>query len=116
MKHKSSQVCAVLGLLSGFLSSCGTSGDVINPTISQMDKQDVQWGLPPRQSKGSPRHTNAPQELLNTAPPSSAPAYAPAPAAASPAAAPSAPASTSLSVPGQSSPLSVDPSVIQKLR
>lgn len=91
MKLKSFQACALLALLSSILSSCGTAGDVVNPTISEMDRQDVQWGLPARQPKGTPRRNNAPQELLSTAP-IQAPVYnpAPAPAAIAPAPAPAA--------------------------
>lgn len=103
MKLKSLEICALLALFSAFMSSCGTTGDVVNPTISEMDKLDTQWGLPPRQPRGvSPRKNSAPQELLNTAP-----AYTPAPA-------PSAPAAPSPSVQQPSS--GVDPSVIQTLR
>lgn len=110
MKLKSFQVCALSAVFAAVLSSCGTSGDVMNPTISQMDKLDVQWGLPPRQSKGVPRRNNAPQELLNTAPPSNSlpppAAYnAPAPASSQPPAAASQPAAGA-----------VDPSVIKTLR
>ena len=108
MKPKSFQVLAAVGLLSGFLSSCGTSGDVMNPTISEMDRLDTQWGLSPRVSKGSnPRRAAAPQTLLNTAPPGTVdtapPASMPVPLTAP------APAS-------QPAPAAVDPSVIQKLR
>ena len=110
MKLKSIQVCAVFGLLSSLLSSCGTSGDVVNPTIGQMDKLDTQWGLPPRQSKGTnPRRLAAPQELLNTAP-ANAPVYTPAPAPAQ------APAPAAIPATSQPGATSVDPSVIQKLR
>lgn len=111
MKLKSFQVCAVFGVLAVVLSSCGTSGDVMNPTISQMDKLDVQWGLPPRQSKGVPRRNNAPQELLNTAPPSNS---APPPSAynaPAPAPLPQQPAA-----PASQSAGGVDPSVIKTLR
>ncbi len=108
MKLKSFQVLAAVSLLSGFLSSCGTSGDVMNPTISEMDRMDVQWGLPARVAKGSnPRRASAPQALLNTAPPGTVdtapPASMPIPMTAP------APAS-------QPAPAAVDPSVIQKLR
>jgi len=108
MKLKSFQLLALVSLFSGFLSSCGSTGDVINPTISEMDRLDTQWGLSPRISKGSnPRRTSAPQALLNTAPPS---AVEPAPASTTP-----IPMSTPLPS-SQPAPAAVDPSVIQKLR
>jgi hypothetical protein len=49
-------VCATSAL---FLTSCGFSGraDAVNPTISEMDALDVQWGLPARKSRGGPRRT-----------------------------------------------------------
>ncbi|GEP43993.1 hypothetical protein [Brevifollis gellanilyticus] len=87
------------------LSSCGLGNrvDVTNPTISEMDTLDVQWGLPPRKSKGGPRRN---YQYMDTgsggggaaaaAAPASAPARetvsGPAPAAGAPA--PAAPAST----------------------
>lgn len=68
------------------LSSCsmGGSADVVNPTVTQMDQLDVQWGLSPRKSKGGPRRTF---QYMDTGTPSAAaaPASAPAPAAAAPA-------------------------------
>ena len=108
MKLKSFQLLAVVSLLSGFLSSCGTSGDVVNPTISEMDRLDTQWGLAPRVSKGSnPRRTSAPQTLLNTAPPGTVETAPPA----------SMPVPVSAPLPSsQPAPAAVDPSVIQKLR
>lgn len=41
------------------LSSCGSTGsiDVENPTVSQMDQMDVQWGLSPRRSRGAPKRS-----------------------------------------------------------
>ena len=109
MKLKSFQVCVMLGLLSGLLSSCGTSGDVVNPTINQMDKLDVQWGLAPRQSKGTPRKTLAPQEQYSPAPAGTS--YAP-PTSYAP-----APAPAPVTVPAsQPAPITVDPTVIKTLR
>lgn len=69
-------VCAAL-LLS--LSSCGLGGsaDVVNPTISEMDALDVQWGLTPRKSKGGPRRT---YQYLDTGAANAATGTAPAPA------------------------------------
>ncbi len=92
------------------LSSCqfGESADALNPTVSEMDALDQQWGLPARKSKGGPRRTyqymdgaasasaastpsQAPaappaRETVNTPPPAAAaPAAAPAPAPAVPA-------------------------------
>ena len=84
------------------LSSCTISGnaDATNPTVSELDRLDVQWGLEARKSKGGPRRvyqyadtgdsasTAAPppsaatppaRETLNAAPP---PSIAPQPSAA----------------------------------
>jgi hypothetical protein len=77
------------------LNSCGLGSrvDVTNPTISEMDALDVQWGLTPRKSKGGPRRT---YQYLDTGAANSAtgtaPAAAPVPARESVNAAP--PAST----------------------
>ena len=84
------------------------SGDVVNPTISEMDKYDVKWGLTPRQSKGSTRKSLPTQSQLNMPAPVSEPAYTPAPAPA-PAPAAAAPAI-------QPTPITVDPSKINTLR
>ena len=39
------------------LSSCTLSGsaDAVNPTVAELDRLDVQWGLEARKSKGGPR-------------------------------------------------------------
>ena len=109
MKFKSPQVCVALGLLSLLLPSCASSKvDATTPTISQMDKLDTQWGLPPRQSKGTP-HKHAPSASAQNTP-AAAPVYSP-PAATLP-----APASQPVAIPSQPAPIIVDPSVIQKLR
>jgi hypothetical protein len=107
MKFLSLFSAAVLALL--FLPSCGSGPgrvDARNPTISQMDDLDVQWGLPRRTSRGTPKrlYPTLPGE---SAPAAEAPSAAPAtiPPAASPAPAAQAPA-----------PVTVDPSVINKLR
>lgn len=41
------------------LASCGTGGrvDVSNPTVSELDRLDTQWGLQPRKSRGAPKRT-----------------------------------------------------------
>ncbi|MCB1208872.1 MAG: hypothetical protein KDK97_06075 [Verrucomicrobiales bacterium] len=38
------------------LSSCESSGpiDARNPTVEELDRLDVQWGLKPRKSRGTP--------------------------------------------------------------
>ena len=56
------------------LVSCSSGGraDVTNPTVAEMDRLDVQWGLPQRKSRGAPRRT-----YQYTAP---SPSYSPAPA------------------------------------
>jgi hypothetical protein len=44
-------VAAICGL-----TACGSTSkvDVKYPTVQQMDALDVQWGLPPRKSRGTP--------------------------------------------------------------
>lgn len=108
MKLSSPKVCAALGLLGLLLSSCGTPNgvDAVNPTISQMDKLDTQWGLPPRQSKGTPHKYVPSSAASNTTPPASNYIAPPAPEVQTPANQPA-------TVP---SSITVDPSVIQKLR
>jgi hypothetical protein len=107
MKFLSLFSAAVLALV--FLPSCGSGPgrvDVRNPTISQMDDLDVQWGLPRRTSRGTPKRLyptlpgeSAPAaEASSAAPANVLPAASPAPAAQAPA------------------PVTVDPSVINKLR
>jgi hypothetical protein len=59
------------------LVSCGsgTRADSINPTVAEMDRLDVQWGLSQRKSRGAPRRTyqyTAPAASYSTAP---APGY-----------------------------------------
>lgn len=107
MKFLSLFSAAVLALV--FLPSCGSGPgrvDVRNPTISQMDDLDVQWGLPRRASRGTPKR------LYPTLPGESAPA------AEAPSAAPAAvPPAASLAPAAQApAPVTVDPSVINKLR
>lgn len=48
--------CAAFALT---LPSCAGSGriDATNPTVSDMDRLDVEWGLPPRKSRGAPKRT-----------------------------------------------------------
>jgi hypothetical protein len=72
-------VCAT-SLLS--LTSCGLGGraDAVNPTVSDLDRLDVQWGLEPRKSKGGPRRV---YQYVDTGTTTSA--AAPAPAAQAPA-------------------------------
>lgn len=58
--------CAVLTL-----ASCESSGrvDVVNPTVSELDRLDTQWGLQPRRSRGAPKRTyqySAPSTGYNT--------------------------------------------------
>ncbi len=108
MKLKSLRVLCALGLPAFSLISCADNHvDVSNPTISQMDKLDTQWGLPPRQSKGTPRKSSSAASTQNISTPASG--YTPAPA--------SAPAPVSQPTASPAPPnLSVDPSVIQNLR
>lgn len=105
MKFLSLFSAAILALV--FLPSCGSGPgrvDARNPTISQMDDLDVQWGLPRRTSRGTPKR------LYPTLPGESTPeASSAAPAPTQPAASP-APAAQ------PQAPVTVDPSVINKLR
>ena len=107
MKFLSLFSAAILALV--FLPSCGSGPgrvDARNPTISQMDDLDVQWGLPRRTSRGTPRR------LYPTLPGESAPvatALSAAPAQSQTAASPAAPVQPQ-------APVTVDPSVINKLR
>lgn len=42
------------------LSSCSAGGgtvNAVNPTVAEMDRMDVQWGLTPRKSRGAPRRS-----------------------------------------------------------
>lgn len=93
------------------LTSCGTGGgrpDVVNPTVSQMDELDVQWGLPKRTGRGGPRRFE------------SSGGYTPSAAASTPASAPAAPAAASkpsaAPAPASSNSSPVDPNVIKSLR
>ena len=49
---------AAFALVSINLTSCGTGpAHATNPTVAEMDRLDVQWGLSPRRSRGAPRRT-----------------------------------------------------------
>jgi len=64
------------------LTSCQFGGgriEAVNPTVAEMDALDVQWGLPPRKSRGGPRRSYRFVE------PSSSAGGAPASAAEAPA-------------------------------
>lgn len=65
------------------LSSCNITGraDAVNPTVSELDRLDVQWGLEPRKSKGGPRRV---YQYVDTGASASASAAAPASAAPAP--------------------------------
>lgn len=85
------------------LVSCGKfeKMDSRNPTVAQQDAYDVSWGLPPRKSRGNPKHYYQYRKDTYAAPPaSSAPEApsAPMPAPA-PAAAPAAPPQISPTIP-----------------
>lgn len=62
------------------LVSCSSGGraDATNPTVAEMDRLDVQWGLPQRKSRGAPRRT---YQYTAPSPSYSMPAEAPPPAA-----------------------------------
>lgn len=55
------------------LSSCTTAVDVKHPTVEQQDQLDVQWGLPPRQSKGGAKRLYAAPDGAPAAQPGAAP-------------------------------------------
>jgi hypothetical protein len=66
------------------LTSCQFGGghvEAVNPTVTQLDALDVQWGLTPRKSRGGPRRTF---QFVEPSPGSAAPASN-APASAAPA-------------------------------
>ena len=65
------------------LTSCQFGGgqvEAVNPTVAELDALDVQWGLPPRKSRGGPRRTFQFVEPSpgSASPASNAPASAPA--------------------------------------
>ena len=73
---------ACVAMLSS-LTSCQFGGgkvEAVNPTVAELDALDVQWGLPPRKSRGGPRRTFQFVEPSpgSAAPASNAPASAPA--------------------------------------
>lgn len=110
MKFLSLFSAAILALV--FLPSCGSGPghvDARNPTISQMDNLDVQWGLPRRTTRGTPKR------LYPTLPGESTPASDGAVAPTLPPAQPAAAASPAPAAQPQA-PVTVDPSVINKLR
>lgn len=76
------------------LLSCKSLTDRIDsrtPTVSQQDAYDVTWGLPPRKSRGNPKHYYQYRKDTYDAPPAgSAPAASSAPVSV-PSAAPTAP-------------------------
>jgi hypothetical protein len=113
MKSLSLFITAILALT--LLPNCGSGPghiDARNPSISQMDELDVQWGLPRRTSRGTPKrlYPTLPGETAVGASASAAPVSAAAPSAA--------PAATSAPAPAvqPQAPVTVDPSVINKLR
>ena len=56
MKHSALILPVVMACAMLSLTSCGTGSkvDLKYPTVKQMDEMDVQWGLPRRQSRGTP--------------------------------------------------------------
>jgi hypothetical protein len=112
MKSLSLFITTILALT--LLPSCGTGPgriDARNPSISQMDELDVQWGLPRRTSRGTPKrlYPTLPGETAVGASASAAPL------SASPSAAPTTTSAPAATVQPQA-PVTVDPSVINKLR
>jgi hypothetical protein len=112
MKSLSLFITAILALT--LLPSCGSGPgriDARNPSISQMDELDVQWGLPRRTSRGTPKrlYPTLPGETAVGASASAAPL------SASPSAAPTTTSAPAATVQPQA-PVTVDPSVINKLR
>lgn len=52
--------CAACAAALFNLTSCaGGHGPInaVNPTVAEMDRLDVQWGLAPRKSRGAPRRS-----------------------------------------------------------
>lgn len=112
MKSLSLLSAAAMTLI--LLPSCSGGGavDVRNPTISQMDDLDVQWGLPRRTSRGTPKRL-----YPSTSSESGTVSSDTAPAASAPAATTSAPAAAApTEAPAAAAPSTVDPTVINKLR
>jgi hypothetical protein len=112
MKFSSLFLAAAMVVAICGLTACGSTGkvDVKYPTVQQMDALDVQWGLPPRKSRGTPTRSltydvaggTAPTQV-QSAPAPSAPAPAPAlpdPSLEAPAPAP-APSSPAMVIPDQ---------------
>ncbi len=70
-----------LALLSIVSCEFGGRADVRNPTVEELDRLDVEWGLPQRKSRGAPKRTyqyTEPSPSYSPAAPADAPA-APAP-------------------------------------
>ncbi len=108
MNLKLLQAAALIALLGAPLTSCESSSriDATNPTVSQMDALDVQWGLPKRTSRGGVRRFEASPSAVPT---TLAPARQPAviqPTEPAPQAAPA------VTPPAQT----IDPNVIKNLR
>ncbi len=89
------------------LTSCETAADVRNPTISDQDRLDVQWGLPKRESKGAAKRVTPSQLNLPATPSAQGSAVN---------AAPQAPAQLPTSGGAQPPSPTVDPAVINNLR
>jgi hypothetical protein len=83
------------------LVSCGKfeKMDSRNPTVSQQDAYDVSWGLPPRKSRGNPKHYYQYRKDDYAAPPASAAPAAPSAPVPAPAAAPAAPPQINPAIP-----------------
>lgn len=96
-------------LLGSSLTSCMTTGrvDAVNPTVSELDRLDQQWGLAKREPRGTPkrvyRYDAGPETGVRA--PAPAATTTPAPSAPAPAPVPSAPAEPQL-----------DPGLIDSLR
>ncbi|SKB06865.1 hypothetical protein SAMN02745166_04563 [Prosthecobacter debontii] len=103
LSHLLIAACAVLTL-----ASCESTGrvDAVNPTVSELDRLDTQWGLQPRRSRGAPKRTyqySAPSSNYSMP--------------ASPAASASAPARETLNTAPPATPTpQLDPATVNSLR
>lgn len=101
------------GLCLSMVSCMMGSGtvDARNPTVAEMDRLDVEWGLQPRKMKGAPKRTFQYQTDDTTG--ASASTAAAPPVEPTPQTAPSQPEPPTPKPPAEPQ---LDPSIINKLR
>ncbi len=115
-KLSSLQTLAAAALACGLLNSCSSMGeghvDLVNPTASQMDQMDVQWGLPKRASRGTPKRYFAVPEGTSAATGSSSSSE---PSSADQSSGNKEASAASTQTAQSSNSTSVDPAVVEKL-